>query len=193
MRFVSTNLGSFFVPFCLDTKQAPEEEERDFQLCVDLWQRPHSSKHLSHQSVRTTQGGVDLGANTCAHIINPRYQVVLYHLPQFACHISPFTWPCHSVNWLKFLTTKALFLSRQLQSVVILQTLLFPVSFLLQKKLLLHGSRKQKLNPFDFSNAGLSLQRCWRVKHAFSAISSMTKCTSECTAAPTATENDKTQ
>ena len=63
----------------------PEEEEGDLQLCVDLWQRSYSSKHLSHQPVRPTQGGVDLGANTCTHI-DSRSQAVLHHqLPKLAC------------------------------------------------------------------------------------------------------------
>lgn len=70
--------------------------------------------------------------SSCARIINPRYQAVLYHLPQSAWHISLFTWPCHSVSWLKFLTTKALFLLRQLWSIY--NSTYIVVSFLSQKK-----------------------------------------------------------
>ena len=49
----------------LDAEELLEEEEVDLDLDEDVGQSADRAQHLSHQTIGTTKGGVDVGAHTC--------------------------------------------------------------------------------------------------------------------------------
>ena len=58
-------LGSLLVSLRPDSQQSPEQEVGNLQLCVYVRQGTYCSKHLTHQTVSSAQGGVNLSTYTC--------------------------------------------------------------------------------------------------------------------------------